>query len=232
MSTNLKYSVVDISNETTELYAIGARFIGPLCECKAFDTSVRGMDLKYSTENVTKALLPWVAHRDVAPNADSIPSRLMDPTSETTCFVKKKYPLYNIPLLPSHYYVVVDGKEFHPGAKHNPIFNDISDIEGSYVIGVEECCHHCTYHRLVKMFEGDRLYSVAFNNCQIILGENIETCALWMGIAFAVCYIVTGTIVYGIVAIVLAVFVVLRENVTASVSTMHFSACPHIKRIV
>lgn len=190
------------------------------------------MDLKYSREKIDVALLPWVSYRDSPPDNNSIPSRLGSVSTESTIMLKKKYHLYSIPILPSHFFLLVDGKEFHPGAHYTPIFIEPSNPDDSYIMSMEECCGHCTYNRLINYFETDKNYSLGFNNCQNILGENLESCLLWLSVVFTTFYIVSGIVLYVVIALVTVTFVVLRENVSASTSNIEYTCCPHIKRVI
>lgn len=189
------------------------------------------MDVKYSPENIKQALNFWGSERDNSPTEHSIISRFLNPSSPTTFFIRKKYPLYNIPILPSHFFVVVDGKEFHPGSETTPIFDTPSNPEDSFVMSLEEKCYYCSYHSLVTMFESDRNYSFAFNNCQHILGERLESHTLLVAIACSVVYIVTGKLSFGLFALLLVVFVILRENISGSSSSMDYTGCPHVVRL-
>lgn len=190
------------------------------------------MNEKYSKENVDKALLPWARHKDVLAEKESITSRLESGTTETSIFLKKKYHLYNIPLLPSHFFLLVDGKEFHPGSSETPIFVNASDPSESYTLSMEEKCHHCAYYELKKYFDADKDYSLGFNNCQNVLGEHLETCLLWAAVTATVCYISIGEIIFVVVAVFLATFVILLENFRNSKSKFEYMACPHIRRVV
>lgn len=187
------------------------------------------MDKKYSPENVTEALKPYERYKDAEPANDSITSRLLDANADTIFFVYKKYPLYEINLFPAHYYVVIDGKIFHPGGATSPIFLK-SDERENVITSIEEKCKFCTYQALNTLFESDKHYNIFTKNCQIILGSYINTIILATSLVCIALYVVIGYTSFVFIGIVMIAFSIIYDKLLQT-QGFQFESCKHIKSV-
>lgn len=194
-----------------------------------FLTTPAYMD-KYTDEAIKQAMQPWVEHSGDSVKIETLTPRFFTKTDKTMMFVIKKYPLFNISLMPSHMFMVVDGFIFHPGNPSNEIFSEEEDRD-SIVVGVYETCIPCGFKKLHEMLKTDKTFNIMTNNCQIITGQSFETMLLLGMFSSLALYVVTGWVSLLIIAIGICCFVIVFEQITSVGNSFHYSSCKHIKSI-
>lgn len=193
---------------------------------------------KYTDEKIKNALEQWSDDSKIEPLLDSIESRLLNNSSasKTNILIYRKYPLYEKFSFPSHYYMTIDDKIWHPGygddmnifQKETP--QDNSNNRNS-IIEIIEKCNYCVYWELYRNFQSDKHFNIMANNCQVIMGMFAETICIAIITISLVASALTGHFIF--ILIVLFFFLVLFFFSFATHCTNKFtiSTCPHIKSI-
>lgn len=188
------------------------------------------MNDKYTPAAITEALKEWEEYKNDSVDLYSIKSRLIDPNSKTVFLLNKKYPLYDLKLMPSHMFTVVDGKIFHPGSIKGAIYDD-KETRKSYLVSLEEKCFKCTYHHMANLFKRDQQFHILVNNCQIVMGQYFETVLLFLMFGLMAAYAIFGYIAFIICAGLIFTFIVIVEKMSSMENTVVHTTCPHIKTV-
>lgn len=181
------------------------------------------MEEKYTQKAIDQALHDYISYKDSIPALSSIKSKFLNPNATTSFFIYKKYNLYDYKFLPSHFYIIVDGKVYHPGNPSEPILVDYEEKKAT-VFKVEEKCKYCTYHTMNDLFQRDKKFNIFTNNCQIILGNYLSTSLLWIGTTFLLLYVIIGYLSFFYIGSSIMLLSMLYDK-------MHVrdeSFCPHI----
>lgn len=193
---------------------------------------------KYTEEKINLALAKWVAYSKNEPANFSIESRLMSPRStslrQTSIFVYRKYPLYTKLTFPSHYYLTIDDKIWHPGfADDLNIFqtetSPTEEERSNYsIIEIKEKCNYCSYWEMHRNFEADKHFNLMANNCQVVVGMFAETiCIILLSVAL-IASVITGYYLFLIFALFLFFVLFFFSFATHCTDKVPFSTCPHI----
>lgn len=189
------------------------------------------MNEKYSPSKIREALQPYESRKDDVVYENSIVPRFYNKDSETIMFVNRKYPLYGLNFMPSHMYTIIDGKVFHPGSPKREIFDASEDREGS-TVSVNEMCIPCGYKKMLEMFSSDMNFNIFTNNCQMVMGQYFETIFLGMMYTLLLAYVFWGKVLFLVLSIILALFVILFERLSAIDSSIRYTSCPHVMKLV
>ncbi|ACD03567.1 Ac81-like protein [Musca domestica salivary gland hypertrophy virus] len=196
------------------------------------------LDHKYTEEKVKAALEEWADDAKKEPKLCSIESRLMNNSNvtKTNIIIYRKYPLYERFTFPSHYYMTIDDKIWHPG------YGDDMNIfqtktpgsdEGLRhgIIEMKEKCNYCVYWELYRNFQSDRNFNIMVNNCQVIMGMFAETICILIIIVAVVSGAITGHYAFMLLFIFLFCVLLIFSSTTHCRDKYTFSTCPHIKPI-
>lgn len=186
------------------------------------------MENKYSPLAIREALSEWEDGSDKEPDLASLNSRIFEPGSKTVFFLNKKYHLYGYRFMPSHMFTVIDGKVFHPGSSNTEIFVKREDTP-SVVVSLEERCRYCTYHYLNDLFKRDRGFNIFTNNCQIIMGQYVETALISLSYMLMILYVILGKVLMLIISMTILSYVIIHEKLSSDCMT-HWH-CRHIKSL-
>lgn len=191
---------------------------------------------KYTDEKITAALTQWADDSKNEPAKNSIESRLLNNSSiaQTNILIYRKYPLYEKFTFPSHYYMTIDDKIWHPGYGDDMnIFqtettqtNDSNNRNS--IIEIKEKCNYCVYWELYKNFQSDRHFNIMTNNCQVIMGMFAETiCILIISISL-IASVITGYYVFLLIVLFFFFVLFIFSFATHCTDKFSFSTCSHI----
>lgn len=191
------------------------------------------MESKYTSDNIKKCLKKWEGYGlKNSPALQSIPSRLKDSSANTSVALYKRYPLIDLLSFPNHYYISVDGIEWHPGdLGTDQIFMQGERNNKGRVMHAYEMCFHCTYHTFLEWFSKDKKFNFFTNNCQNILGNIFETALLLSYHVSLLLFVVFGKIIFFIISIALFATVAVHQSSVTALKELQYSACPHIQNI-
>lgn len=189
---------------------------------------------KYTDDKVAEALSQWENYAKNEPQEHSIESRLLNNTNnkQTNIIIYRKYPLYEKFTFPSHYYMTIDDKIWHPGYGDDlNIFqvetaND--NINRYSIIEIKEKCNYCVYWELYRNFQADKHFNIMINNCQVIMGMFAETICLFIIIFAIVMAALTGYFVLLIIALFFFFVLLIFSFFTHCTDKFMFSTCKHI----
>ncbi|WBR61424.1 baculoviridae AC81 [Drosophila suzukii associated hytrosavirus 1] len=189
---------------------------------------------KYTDEKIEAALSQWVDDSKQEPDEHSIESRLMNNSSvkHTNIIIYRKYPLYQTFTFPSHYYMTIDEKIWHPGYGEDlNIFQtktDDDDSDSHGIIEIKEKCNYCVYWELYRNFQADKHFNIMANNCQVIMGMFAETICLLIITISIITSAITGYYIFLIVALFFFFVLFVFSFATHCREKFVFSTCPHI----
>lgn len=194
-----------------------------------------------------KALRPWAYAKDLNPKLQSITSRLSGGLSGrgqllegsdnleavgTSFVVYKAYSIFNSLNLLHHYYLVIDGKVWHPGYVDDlRIFHDHDNEVNSTVKKIEESCHNCLYHDMKKKFQNDRAFNIITNNCQRITGQITETTLTVAYHILLVIALLTGSLSMLVMAILIFTSIFIFNSLNTNKRELEMYYCPHIRLV-
>lgn len=195
---------------------------------------------KYTKENIEIALKPWEYAKDIQPKLKSITSRFFrgpndsiedDTNGVSTSFVLHKiYSLFGPVNLLQHYYLVIDGKVWHPGyVDELKIFYDYETNDSNNIVRIEELCHYCVYNNMKSRFEKDRNFNFITNNCQGITGHRVETLFTVFYHILLVFGLIFGKLEILISAILIAISIFIYNRLQISNIEHSIYSCPHIR---
>lgn len=190
-------------------------------------------DVKYTDEKVTNALEQWKPWGIApAPAFRSINSRMISKDANTTFLMKKKYFILPFNSFPNHYYLSFDDKVWHPGNLSNDeIFTTETSECCNQLVSVIEKCYHCTYHHMRELFFRDKKFNIFTNNCQNILGQQFETCAIFIYHMSLIINIITGSTILFAIGILTLTVLIIYEHSLYRTKQIAYNVCPHIKTI-
>lgn len=192
---------------------------------------------KYTSEKIENALAQWVDDSKIEPEKYSIESRLLNNSSiiKTNIIIYRKYPLYEKFTFPSHYYMTIDEKIWHPGYGDDMnIFQtetSSDDRSRHSIIEIKEKCNYCTYWELYRNFEADKHFNIMANNCQVIMGMFAETICILIIVVCLIMSALTGYFVFIIVMIFFFIVLFIFSIFTHCTDKFVYSTCPHISPI-
>lgn len=191
------------------------------------------LDHKYTNEKVTDALAQWVQYSKDEPLKHSIESRLINNSSitKTNIIIYRKYPLFDRFTFPSHYYMTIDEKIWHPGYGDDMnIFQEEKNYNNNRnsIIAIKEKCNYCTYWELYRNFQSDKNFNLMVNNCQVVMGMFAETICLLIIIISLITSAVTGYYMFLLVSLFFFFVLFIFSTITHCTDKYIFSTCPHI----
>lgn len=192
---------------------------------------------KYTEEKIAQALSPWVDDSKNEPALHSIESRLLNNSSitKTNIIIYRKYPLYEKFTFPSHYYMTIDDKIWHPGYGDDMnIFQmetSSNDFSRHSIIEIKEKCNYCTYWELYGNFEADKHFNIMANNCQVIMGMFAETICLLIIMTSLILSAITGCYLFLVIMSFLFFVLFIFSFSTHCTEKFPYSTCPHISPI-
>lgn len=183
---------------------------------------------KYSDAAVQNALDPWISFHKTEPGIHSIESRFDNSDQQNTEFLLVKHrPVHflNMNFL-RHWFISVNGRDWHPGTHEvSDIFIKSSD-EYSILVEVKELCKFCTYLYFIELFEHDKYFNIFTSNCELIVGYYWETTSLFLATCCLFLFLITHSFLFLIVCFSLLfslTFLLIRKkNVT-------ITKCKHVK---
>lgn len=205
------------------------------------EARVNVLEQKYSPDNIDDALKPWEYARKKVPKTKSITSRFassMLPALKiktnniikTSFIVYKAYSIFdNIKIL-QHYYMVIDGMTWHPGFIDDLKIYHPDDTDGN-VIKIEEICHFCLYHKMLRNFEADKKFNIITNNCQRITGHMVETALAIIYHVLLSVSLISGNLIFLIAAILIFLSIYMYNKLISESKTIPIKYCVHIKTI-
>lgn len=192
---------------------------------------------KYTDEKIAEALKPWVEDSKIEPKRYSIESRLMNNSSitKTNIIIYRKYPLYERFTFPSHYYMTIDDKIWHPGYGDDPnIFQtetSSKDHSRHSIIEIKEKCNYCVYWELYRNFQADKHFNIMANNCQVIMGMFAETICILIIFISLLTSAITGCYLFLLIVLFLVCVLFFFSFATHCTDKFVFSTCQHIQSI-
>lgn len=194
------------------------------------------LDHKYTDEKIKAALEQWAGDAENEPRLYSIESRLMNNSNvtKTNIVIYRKYPLYERFTFPSHYYMTIDDKIWHPGYGDDPeIFQAKTSDDNSRhgIIEIIEKCNYCVYWELFRNFQSDRNFNIMVNNCQVIMGMFAETICILIMVMATISAAITGHFIFLLIFIFCFFVLLIFSSATHYRDRYPFSTCPHIKPI-
>lgn len=188
---------------------------------------------KYTDEKITNALSQWVNFSKHEPLQHSIESRLMNNAAHVTnIIIYRKYPLYEKFTFPSHYYMTINDKIWHPGFGDDMnIFQERTDTNGNDkhgIIEIKEKCNYCVYWELYRNFQSDKNFNIMVNNCQVIMGMFAETICILIILITLITGAITGYYVFLIISLFFFLVLLMFSMATHRKEKFTFSTCPHI----
>lgn len=195
---------------------------------------------KYTDEKIKDALAQWVDYSKDEPKEFSIESRIMNKSSisRTNIIIYRKYPLYERFTFPSHYYMTIDDKVWHPGYGDDMnIFlaetstNDESNSRNS-IIEIKEKCNYCVYWELYRNFQADKHFNIMVNNCQVIMGMFAETICILIIFISLLTSVITGYYIFIVLSLFLFCVLFIFSFSSHCTEKFTFSTCPHIIPII
>lgn len=198
---------------------------------------------KYTKDNIEMALKPWEYAKSTIPKLKSITSRFFRSPNNTmesgddsdvnisTSFVLHKiYSLFGSVNLLQHYYLVIDGKVWHPGyVDEMQIFYDYETNDNNNIVRIEEWCHHCVYNNMKRRFEKDKNFHFITNNCQGITGHRVETLFTIIYHILLIFALIVGQLKILISAILIALSIFIYNRLQISNIEHSIYTCPHIR---
>lgn len=192
------------------------------------------LEHKYTYDKIKEALEPWSKDSKNEPALASIPSRLIknNQTENTNMIVYRKYSILQKLSFPSHYYLTIDDRTWHPGYGDDmDIFqkedHSIYDPNRS-VIEIKEKCNYCVYWEMYKNFNSDKNFNLMVNNCQVIIGLFAETVCLFIMLFSIIMSAITGAMMFLLMAAFFLTVLFLFTKSTYCNESFQFSTCPHI----
>lgn len=192
---------------------------------------------KYTDEKIKEALKKWEYAKDRDPPLFSITSRLAKYESSTSdisssIIVHKIYSLLPSLNIINHYYLVIDGKVWHPGyVDEAEIYLEHDTEKNSIISCIEEKCHYCVYHMMKKNFLKDRSFNIITNNCQRITGHATETA---LALLYHICIvggIISGSLLF-LIGVILSFCMIILYNVHGmQQKSFYIEHCPHIRKL-
>lgn len=192
---------------------------------------------KYTDEKIEEALSRWAADSKNEPSERSIESRLMTSVlpSKTNIIIYRKYPLYDKFTFPSHYYMTIDEKIWHPGYGDDMnIYQTATSSEFTNhpsIIEIKEKCNYCVYWELYRNFQSDKHFNIMSNNCQVIMGMFAETICIIIILISLIVGALTGLYVFLVVSLFFFFVLLIFSITTHCTDKFTYSICPHIMPI-
>ena len=192
---------------------------------------------KYTEEKVNDALSTWVAYSKTEPQKESIESRLINnkKPSITNIIIYRKYPLYEKFSFPSHYYMTINDKIWHPGYGDDMnIFQTETSGDNpcrNGIIEIKEKCNYCVYWELYRNFQSDKNFNIMLNNCQVIMGMFAETVCIFIIIISLMTSAITGYYIFLVIMLFFFFVLLIFSFSTHCTDKFTFSTCPHISPI-
>ena len=191
---------------------------------------------KYTPDKIDAALLQWVDDSKNEPKKYSLESRLITNSSmtKTNMIIYRKYPLYEKFSFPSHYYMTIDDKIWHPGYGDDMNIFQSDSVNGNdrnSIIEIIEKCNYCVYWELYWNFQSDKNFNIMSNNCQVIMGMFTETICILVIIVSVISSALTGHYVFLIIFLFAFVVLFMFSLSTNCYDKFTFSTCPHISPI-
>lgn len=192
---------------------------------------------KYTDEKIKEALKNWEYAKDRDPPLSSVTSRLSKYEKTTSdlsssIIVHKIYSLLPCINVINHYYLVIDGKVWHPGyTDEAEIYLEYDTEKNSIISCIEEKCHYCVYHMMKRNFLKDRNFNIITNNCQRITGHSTETT---FAVIYHLCIIggmFTGSILFLIAAAICFLVIILYNIHGRQQKSLYIHQCPHIRKM-
>lgn len=189
---------------------------------------------KYTDEKVQEALQQWQKDSKHEPEKHSIESRLINISSvkDTNIIIYRKYPLLHHFTFPSHYYMTINDRIWHPGYGDdmNIYQSETSSEDNSRhgIIEIKEKCNYCVYWELYNNFQADKHFNIMANNCQVIMGMFAETICLLIITVSIIAGAITGYYIFLIVALFFFFVLFVFSYATHRTEKFTFSTCPHI----
>ncbi len=181
--------------------------------------------MKYTDENINNALRKLGLIYETDPKL-VVKSKLVNGDNSWS-FIYKKYPLYNVPILPSHEYVIINGYSFHPGAKDEPILIEDDDSVGITTL-IEEKCSICAKSFLMELFKRDANFNIMMNNCQMIMGNLLITPLIWLGIVFLWSFVIYPSLLLLFIGCFSIFFALIYDKLNDWKTVIEYKTCPHI----
>lgn len=192
---------------------------------------------KYTDEKIEKALAQWVDDSKYEPQLHSIESRLLNNSSvtRTNIIIYRKYPLYEKFTFPSHYYMTIDEKIWHPGYGDdmNIFQKETSSDDNSRhsIIEIKEKCNYCVYWELYRNFDADKHFNLMANNCQVVMGMFAETICLLIILVSLILSCLTGCYIFLLIMLFFFFVLFIFSFFTHCTNKFAYSTCPHISSI-
>lgn len=197
------------------------------------------LDHKYTDEKITEALSKWSEYSKNEPQEYSIESRLMNSPEVglTNIIIYRKYPLYDRFTFPSHYYMTIDDKIWHPGYgddlnifQKKTVTTENENNRNS-IIEIKEKCNYCVYWELYRNFQSDRHFNIMSNNCQVIMGMFTETICILIIIISLIVTTITGYYIFLLISLFFFLVLFIFSLSTHCTDKFNFSTCVHVKPI-
>lgn len=188
--------------------------------------------MRYSAENIKNAFRTLSIPMEDTIELKFVKSKLSSLPLEkiqTHFFIHKKYPLYRIPFLPSHEYVVIDGKTFHPGSSNGPLLEE-EPANDDVITLLEENCDECSRKKIKQLFQNDQNFNLFINNCQIILGNKVVTPLLWTGFFLLWIFCIKPLIIIFYMGLFSIIFALTYDKLNDVKNTIEYKTCPHVIR--
>lgn len=191
---------------------------------------INKMERKYDNKKISQALEPWLEYAHTEPDISSLRSRMIDKNANTSIVLSKKQSLFNFSAFPSHYYLAVDGKIWHPGNRSTETIFTTEDCVDSFVVSIEELCYHCTYHKLLRLFSNDRQFNVITNNCQKIMGYFFETVSIIVYHASLILFLLTDLLVFFLLSLSIVFIALLYAYMSRARNHVLYKTCKHVRK--
>lgn len=188
---------------------------------------------KYTDDKISRALEEWAEDSKTEPALHSLESCLMNngAPKKTNIIIYRKYPIYERFTFPSHYYMTVGNKIWHPGYGDDiNIFQTEtpSDNAKNSIIEIKEKCNYCIYWEMYRNFQSDKHFNIMTNNCQVVMGMFTETICILIIMISLVFAALTGYYIFLVVVVFFFVVLFVFSFSTHCTHKYTFSSCPHI----
>lgn len=189
---------------------------------------------KYTHEKVKEALADWAEDANNEPVKHSIESRLMNLKSskQTNILIYRKYPLYEKFTFPSHYYMTINEKIWHPGFGDDPNIYQVETMSENNskhsIIEIKEKCNYCVYWELYRNFQSDSNFNIMTNNCQVVMGMFAETICIFIILFCVITAAMTGYYMFLIMALFVFCVLIIFTFATHCTDKYNYSTCVHI----
>ncbi|AQQ80005.1 hypothetical protein LbFV_ORF85 [Leptopilina boulardi filamentous virus] len=201
---------------------------------------------KYSNEAISLNLKEWEPFKDANISENSIESYLYEKSFPPILKVSKETDETNVKLnlisvcytrtscypLLYHWFLNINNVIiWHPGNSSNDIFSNIIPKEGLYIVSSQyEFCDKCTYWFLLDKFMKDKLFNIVYFNCEIIVGNCIQTIFIALTLTTLLLYICFHILIFLILSLLFLIFH-LASDYFPNNSIQHYR-CRHVKNFI